>query len=39
MPRIYAFAQQPDAGIIGPDGAMLDLPHVKQVRRALGRAG
>ena len=33
---IDAFAQQPDAGTVGLDGAMLDLPHLKQARRTLG---
>ena len=33
---VDAFAQQPDAGTVGLDGAMLDLPHLKQARRTLG---
>jgi citrate lyase subunit beta/citryl-CoA lyase len=36
---VEAFAQQPDAGTVGLDGAMLDLPHLKQARRTLGLAG
>lgn len=36
---VDAFAQQPDAGTVGLDGAMLDLPHLKQARRTLGLAG
>jgi citrate lyase subunit beta/citryl-CoA lyase len=36
---VEAFAQQPDAGTIGLDGAMLDLPHLKQARRTLGLPG
>jgi citrate lyase subunit beta/citryl-CoA lyase len=33
---VDAFAAQPDAGTVGLDGAMLDLPHLKQARRTLG---
>jgi citrate lyase subunit beta/citryl-CoA lyase len=33
---IEAFAAQPDAGAVGLDGAMLDMPHLKQARRTLG---
>ncbi len=33
---VAAFAAQPDAGTVGLDGAMLDLPHLKQARRTLG---
>lgn len=36
---VEAFAQQPDAGTVGLDGAMLDLPHLKQARRTLGLDG
>jgi len=36
---VEAFAQQPDAGTVGLDGAMLDLPHLKQARRTLGLPG
>ena len=36
---IAAFAQQPDAGTVGLDGAMLDLPHLNQARRTLGLDG
>ncbi len=33
---VEAFAQQPDVGTVGLDGAMLDMPHLKQARRTLG---
>jgi citrate lyase subunit beta/citryl-CoA lyase len=36
---VEAFARQPDVGTVGLDGAMLDLPHLKQARRTLGLAG
>ena len=36
---VEAFAAQPDAGTVGLDGAMLDLPHLKQARRTLGLGG
>ena len=36
---VDAFAAQPDAGTVGLDGAMLDLPHLKQARRTLGIDG
>jgi citrate lyase subunit beta/citryl-CoA lyase len=36
---VDAFAQRPDAGVIGLDGAMFDLPHLKQARRVLGLDG
>ena len=36
---VEAFAQQPDAGTVGLDGVMLDLPHLKQARRTLGFDG
>ena len=36
---VEAFAAQPDAGTVGLDGAMLDLPHLKQARRTLGLDG
>jgi len=36
---VDAFAAQPDAGTVGLDGAMLDLPHLKQARRTLGLEG
>jgi citrate lyase subunit beta / citryl-CoA lyase len=36
---VDAFAAQPDAGTVGLDGAMLDLPHLKQARRTLGLNG
>ena len=36
---VEAFGLQPDAGTVGLDGAMLDLPHLKQARRTLGLDG
>lgn len=33
---VDAFAAQPDAGTLGLDGVMLDMPHLKQARRTLG---
>ncbi|WP_213956846.1 CoA ester lyase [Variovorax sp. dw_954] len=33
---VEAFAAQPGAGTVGLDGAMLDMPHLKQARRTLG---
>ena len=36
---VEAFAAQPDTGTVGLDGAMLDLPHLKQARRTLGLDG
>ena len=35
---VDAFAAQPGAGVLSLDGAMLDLPHLKQARRMLDRA-
>ena len=32
---IAAFAAQPDAGTVGLDGKMLDIPHLKQAQRLL----
>ncbi len=32
-----AFEASPDAGTIGLDGKMLDLPHLKQARQVLAR--
>ncbi len=32
-----AFAAQPDAGTVGLDGKMLDIPHLKQAQRVLDR--
>jgi citrate lyase subunit beta/citryl-CoA lyase len=32
---VEAFAAQPDAGTIGLDGKMLDIPHLKQARRVI----
>jgi len=33
---IDAFAAKPDAGAVSLDGAMLDMPHLKQARQTLG---
>ena len=32
-----AFAAQPDAGTVGLDGKMLDIPHLRQAQRVLER--
>lgn len=32
---VAAFAAQPDAGVVGLEGRMLDLPHLKQAKRVL----
>ncbi len=34
---VEAFAANPDAGTVGMDGMMLDMPHLKQARRVLDR--
>ena len=34
---IEAFAARPDAGTVGLDGKMLDIPHLKQARLVLAR--
>jgi citrate lyase subunit beta/citryl-CoA lyase len=34
---LAAFAAQPDAGTVGLDGKMLDIPHLKQAQRVLER--
>ena len=36
---VAAFAADPNAGVIGLDGAMLDRPHLKRAERLLRRAG
>jgi citrate lyase subunit beta/citryl-CoA lyase len=36
---VAAFAEKPDAGVIGLDGKMLDAPHLKQALRTLALAG
>lgn len=36
---IAAFAAQPDAGTIGIDGKMYDIPHLKQAEKTLAAAG
>lgn len=33
---VDAFAAQPDAGVVGLDGLMYDIPHLKQARQTLG---
>ncbi len=35
---VEAFAANPNAGVIGLGGKMLDAPHLKQAQRLLGRA-
>jgi len=32
---VDAFAAQPDAGTVGIDGVMYDMPHLKQARQTL----
>lgn len=32
---LAAFAAEPDAGVVGLDGKMLDIPHLKQARQTL----
>ncbi len=34
---VEAFAAQPDAGTVGLDGTMLDIPHLKQAQSVLAR--
>lgn len=34
---VDAFAAEPDAGTVGLDGKMLDIPHLNQARRILSR--
>ncbi|MFH6787273.1 MULTISPECIES: HpcH/HpaI aldolase/citrate lyase family protein [Methylobacterium] len=34
---VAAFAAEPEAGTVGLDGRMLDIPHLKQARRILER--
>lgn len=36
---VAAFEANPDAGVLSLDGRMIDLPHLKQARRVLARAG
>lgn len=36
---VAAFAAEPGAGVVGLDGKMLDLPHLKAAQRTLGLAG
>ena len=35
---VDAFAAEPGAGVVGLDGKMLDMPHLKAARRTLGLA-
>ena len=34
---VEAFANQPDAGVIGIDGQMYDRPHLRRAERLLAR--
>jgi citrate lyase subunit beta/citryl-CoA lyase len=36
---VAAFAADPEAGVVGLDGEMLDLPHLTRARRLLARIG
>lgn len=36
---VDAFAAAPGTGVVGLDGTMLDMPHLKQARRVLALAG
>lgn len=36
---VAAFAAAPGTGVVGLDGTMLDMPHLKQARRVLALAG
>jgi citrate lyase subunit beta/citryl-CoA lyase len=36
---VSAFEAQPGAGVVGLEGRMLDLPHLKQAKRVLEVAG
>ncbi len=36
---VAAFAENPDAGVLNLDGAMIDRPHLKQAERLLARTG
>ncbi len=36
---VELFAADPSAGVLSLDGAMIDMPHLKQARRVLERAG
>ncbi|MGX7925146.1 HpcH/HpaI aldolase/citrate lyase family protein [Tsuneonella sp. HG094] len=36
---VAAFDAEPGAGVVGLDGKMLDMPHLKAARRTLGLAG
>jgi len=36
---VGAFARNPDAGVVGIEGQMIDRPHLRQAERVLARAG
>lgn len=36
---VHAFSANPEAGVIGIDGEMLDRPHLKRAERVLARSG
>jgi citrate lyase subunit beta/citryl-CoA lyase len=36
---VAAFAADPDAGVVGLDGKMLDRPHLRSAERVIARAG
>jgi len=36
---VAAFAEQPEAGTVGLDGMMLDIPHLRQAQNTLAQAG
>ena len=36
---IAAFDAEPGAGVVGLDGKMIDIPHLKQAQRVLAQAG
>ncbi len=36
---LAAFEANPDAGTVGLDGKMIDIPHLKQAKRVLAQAG
>jgi citrate lyase subunit beta/citryl-CoA lyase len=35
---VAAFAANPEAGVVGIDGKMIDMPHLKQANRILAAA-
>jgi citrate lyase subunit beta/citryl-CoA lyase len=36
---VDAFSAQPGIGVVGLDGKMLDIPHLRQAEQVLARAG